>query len=128
MSLQIKQFELLSHRMGCRFKFVVEKVPGRIEIGSGNENLNLIAGIEQVITLKIHTGSNSITQGMVLHVSRSSLGLTLKVGRDSPLSTEISLPLPPTEPFTSTTVHFIVKAELGPQKDNSVIEHKVINN
>ena len=61
---------------------------------------------------------------MYLHV-RSSLGLLLKIHKDSSLSTEVSVPLQPTGPFSTTTVEVILKAELGPQKDNSVIEHKV---
>ena len=59
-SVEMKQFELLSPRMGCRYKFLVEKVPGKIEITG--DNLNLIAGIEQVITLQLFTGSNNIVE------------------------------------------------------------------
>ena len=59
-SVEMKQFELLSPRMGCRYKFLVEKVPGKIEITG--DNLNLIAGIEQVVTLKLFTGSNNIVE------------------------------------------------------------------
>jgi hypothetical protein len=46
--------------MGCRYKFSIEKVPGNIKLATGNENLSLIAGIEQIITLSLFTGSHQI--------------------------------------------------------------------
>lgn len=59
-SVGVKNFELLSPRMGCKYHFVVEKVSGKIEVDSVESNL--IAGIEQLISLTLHTGSNSIDQ------------------------------------------------------------------
>jgi len=56
---------------------------------------------------------------------RASVGLQLKSYENAPLQSEFSLSLPQTKSFSSTQVKLKVKAELGPQKDNSVIEHKV---
>lgn len=44
--------------MGCKYHFVVEKVSGKIEVDS--VETNLIAGIEQLMSLTLHTGSNNI--------------------------------------------------------------------
>ncbi|CAG7734427.1 unnamed protein product, partial [Allacma fusca] len=125
MSIEIKHFELVSPRMGCRYKFLVEKTPGKIGISSDGDHLNMIAGIEQPISLKLFTGSNSINEGALLSI-RSSMGLLLKTTVDSPLSSEVQILLPRTESFSHTVVQLIVKAQLGPQKDNSAIEHKLI--
>jgi len=61
---------------------------------------------------------------MVLNV-RSSIGLQLKGVGGSELCSEMFLPIPLTDSFSTATVSLIVKAELGPQKDTSMIDHKV---
>jgi len=38
----------------------------------------------------------------------------------------VSIPLPATKPFCSTPVQIRMKVELGPQKNNALIQHKVI--
>jgi hypothetical protein len=122
-SIGVKHFELLSPRLGCRYRFAVKKEPPSMTIQAGN----LVAGIEQLVSINLNTGSNTIDAGMKLLV-RSSLGMKLKYeSEDSPsdLSTEISIPLPPTDPFTSATVTLAVKAELGTQKDSTLFEHRV---
>jgi len=56
------------------------------------------------------------------------MGLQLKLNSDSTdFASELSIPLPPTESFNKASVTLRVKAELGPQKDNSPIEHRVCN-
>jgi len=53
-SIGVKQFELLGPRMGCRYKFSVDKVPSNILLESETQ---LIAGIEQILTITLDTGS-----------------------------------------------------------------------
>lgn len=131
-SVGVKNFELLSPRMGCKYHFVVEKVSGKIEVDQ--IEYNLIAGIEQLMSLTLSTGSNNIEKDMMLHI-RASVDLQLRLdsdpvrsssnksGRD--MSSEISVPLEATGAFGYTKIRFWVKAALGPQKDSSFIEHKV---
>jgi len=57
-SIGLKSFECISPRLGCRYTFNVERVPGSVSLGE--ENLSLIAGIEQFLTLHVETGSNEI--------------------------------------------------------------------
>lgn len=53
--------------MGCKYHFVVEKVSGRVEVDSVESNL--IAGIEQLMSLTLHTGSNSIDKVSSIYYS-----------------------------------------------------------
>ena len=77
--------------------------------------------------IKVHYSIILISEfnkGTVLNV-RASLGLQVKLHENSPLCSEVAVPLPTTKAFCATEIQLRVKAELGPQKDNSVIEHKV---
>jgi hypothetical protein len=56
------------------------------------------------------------------------MGLQLQlndVEDNSEFGSEVAVPLPPTEAFSQAIVRIKSKAELGPQKDNSPIEHRV---
>ncbi len=55
-SIGVKHFELLSPRLGCRYRFTVSKEPPNICIQAGN----LVAGIEQQVIITINTGSHVI--------------------------------------------------------------------
>lgn len=57
---------------------------------------------------------------------RASVGLQFKSSDNAPLTSEFAFSLPPAKSFSRTEVGLKIKAELGPQKDNSVIEHKVV--
>ncbi|ODN03761.1 Trafficking protein particle complex subunit 10, partial [Orchesella cincta] len=122
-SIGVKNFELLSPRMGCKYHFDVEKVIGKIEVDS--LETSLIAGIEQMMSLTLHTGSNSIEKGMMLYI-RASVDLQLRVDGGPEMCSEIAVPLEYTGAFANTKARFWVKAALGPQKDNSMIEHKLM--
>lgn len=46
---------------------------------------------------------------------------------DEPLSRDLKVPLPQSEPFQALSVLLRVLAELPPQKDAGTIEHKASN-
>jgi len=65
---------------------------------------------------------------MALTLRAASRGLHLKslTGKaGDEFLTEINVPLEQTEPFSKTSLTFLTLAELAPQKDASLIEHKV---
>lgn len=67
----------------------------------------------------------------MLHVRAASVDLQFRLddknsNSSSDMCSEISVPLDAIGAFSSTKARFWVKAALGPQKDNSLIEHKVI--
>lgn len=57
-SIGVKHFELLSPRLGCRYRFTVQKEPPSVSIQAGN----LVAGIEQEVIINILTGSHVINK------------------------------------------------------------------
>lgn len=49
----------------------------------------------------------------------------MKLKQNSDLQSEISLPMPETQPFSQASIHLTLKADLGTQKDSTLFEHKV---
>lgn len=67
---------------------------------------------------------------MKLLIRAASVDLQLRLDNGSSssagdLCSEISVPLEATVAFSTSKAKFWVKAALGPQKDSSMIEHKV---
>lgn len=86
---------------------------------------DLLAGLEQEVTLTVNTGSQWIVKDSKL-ILRPSDGLQTQLKSVSdPLLDELEVTLPETEPFQTSQYCLRVLARLGPQKDNSVLEHKV---
>ncbi|XP_034253552.1 trafficking protein particle complex subunit 10 [Thrips palmi] len=87
---------------------------------------DLLAGLEQEVTLTVNTGSHCIEKDSKL-ILRPTEGLQtqLKLAADEPLLSELVITLPETQPFETSEYPLRVLARLGPQTDNSVLEHKV---
>lgn len=87
---------------------------------------DLLAGLEQEVILTVNTGSHCIEKDSKL-ILRPTDGLQtqLKLAGDDPLLTELVVTLPETQPFQTSEYPLRVLAQLGPQTDNSILEHKV---
>ncbi|XP_071449280.1 trafficking protein particle complex subunit 10 [Hetaerina americana] len=129
-----KGLEFLSESIMPSVSFDVHSEPPTISINKGDGDL--LAGIEQEMTLAICTGSLGISTGTYINV-KTSKGLLMQVkssdteqlnenvGEEEPLSRDFKIYLPVLEPFKGASIPLRVLASLSSHKDHSPIYHKV---
>ncbi|XP_046398628.1 trafficking protein particle complex subunit 10 [Ischnura elegans] len=129
-----KSLDFLSDSISPSVSFDVHTEPPTVSINKGEGDL--LAGIEQEMTLAINTGSLGISADTYINV-KTSKGLLMQVkSSDSeklneeindaePLSRDFKIHLPVSEPFKSAAIPLRVLASLSSHKDHSPIYHKV---
>ncbi|PNF25423.1 hypothetical protein B7P43_G08798 [Cryptotermes secundus] len=115
--------EFLSSAISPRVNFEVMKEPSTLTLNKGEKDL--LAGLEQEMVLTVCAGSYAIAKDTSLRL-RTSRGLQMQVkSSEESLVRDLEVPLPQSEPFQTLSILLRVLAELPPQKDGSITEHKV---
>lgn len=115
--------EFLSNVLHCGVGFEVTSEPPTVSLQALTSDL--LAGIDQEVTLIVNTGSHWIKKDSKL-ILRPTEGLQAQLTDDDEcLLSKLEVALPETGPFQTTQYPLRVLARLGSQKDNSVLEHKV---
>ncbi|XP_072933288.1 trafficking protein particle complex subunit 10 isoform X2 [Epargyreus clarus] len=85
---------------------------------------DLVAGLEHDMELVVTSGSSRIQENATI-VLKTSTGLLIRFAEEqSPMSRELTIPIPPTEPFSTTKVPLRLFASLQARREKSV-EHSV---
>ncbi|XP_067013704.2 trafficking protein particle complex subunit 10 [Anabrus simplex] len=122
--LMANNLEFLSAVINPRVTFEVVEVPSTVMLNKGEKDL--LAGLEQEMVLTVSPGTFTVAEDTCLRL-RMSRGLEMQLKESSePLVRELTVTLPLLKPFETWSVHLRVLADLPPQKDSSIIEHKVI--
>lgn len=116
--------ELLSPVLSPSVCFSVINEQTTVTLNKGESDL--LAGLEQDMVLTVHSGSSFIEENTCLKM-RTSRGLQMQLkSSNEELTRELVIYLPETQPFQELSVQLRVLADQPPQKDSTVIEHKVI--
>lgn len=115
--------DFVSGTITPRISYEVVGTPITVSLIKGEKDL--LAGLPQVLTLTISTGSHYIEQDTYIKL-HTTIGLLMQYGEDvQPACRDLEILLFATPPFSTVELPLTVLANLPPQRDNSVIEHTV---
>ena len=122
MSVKIQSIEFLYDiDKPCPLFKVISSPP---VVGFNKDDKELFAGLDNVLTLSVQTGSQVVTPGTKIQL-QSSRGMKMRSKEDEGYSDQIEVEIAGGEAYQVIDTKVHVKCALGNQKDSSTIEHRV---
>ncbi|KAL4715985.1 hypothetical protein ACJJTC_013285 [Scirpophaga incertulas] len=117
--------EYLSNALiGTKVGFEVHTQGVNVYLNKVEPKKDLVAGLEHAMELVVTSGSSPIKENTSILLKTSSGLLIRTVDGDCPMTRELTIPVPPSKPFETTTVPLRLFASVQPKREKS-IEHTV---